>query len=561
MKRWIIKPTITPEADNALQVYPASIRQLFYNRGIIDEASARVFLQPDFSKLFDPFIFTDMSRTVERIWQAIENKEKICIFGDYDADAVTANAVLRRTFQYLGVESTSYIPDRFSEGYGLNLVAFEKLKNDGVTVCITVDCGTNSIDAAEYCKANGIDLIITDHHEITGAKPNSFALINPKNSSEIYPDNQITGVGVAFKLACGILSDETRVQKYASNFVKGWEKWLLDLVSIGTVADCHSLLLENRILVSYGLKVLQKTKWKGLKKLIELSSRGLEVTYTSQLLGFGLAPRINAAGRLEHANVALDLLLSDNDAECNALSIKLEEINNRRRDLTARIVTEAKEHAWMQENNKVLLLTNPGWHKGVVGLVAGKLANDFGKPTIVLEQGQEFSVGSVRSVGSFDVVEMLKETRDHLHAFGGHKQAAGLTARTEKLQAFHEAILDYADRRLSLEDLQPYLEIEMETSPDEVTLDTARLLELFEPFGAGNPRPLYGFPTAFLSSGRRVGKDGRHIQFKVGSLDGIAFSKPEFLEKCTDTHTPMVAEIMKDVWMGREKVKLKLVDF
>ncbi len=294
--------------------------QLLYNRGINDPDRAEWFLNPDYHNLYDPFLFAEMQTAVDRTWQAIQNQEKILVYGDYDADAVTANAVLQQTFRYLGVDAQSYIPDRFTEGYGLNIEAFQKIKEMGVQLVITVDCGTNSVDVAEYCSQNGIDLIITDHHEITGATPQAFALVNPKNPAEQYPDDQITGVGVAYKFAKALLAQRENViaqkQIPEDEYQPEWDKWLLDLVAIGTVADCHSLLGENRILVKFGLKVLQKTKWMGLKQLIE--NAGIDVHTTppdSKTLGFTVAPRINAAGRLEHADIALQLLITNDFAD------------------------------------------------------------------------------------------------------------------------------------------------------------------------------------------------------------------------------------------------------
>ncbi|HMQ01872.1 MAG TPA: DHH family phosphoesterase, partial [Candidatus Doudnabacteria bacterium] len=330
-KHWQIKPVVP---QGILEMFPelSSLQvQLLHNLGLSDPDRADWFLNPDYHNLYDPFLFTQMQSAIERTWQAIERKEKILIYGDYDADAVTANALLTRTFQYLGVEVESYIPDRFTEGYGLNLEAFQKIKERGVRVVITVDCGTNSVAEALYCKQNGIDLIITDHHEITGAIPESYTLINPKNPEEVYPDKQITGVGVAYKFAKALLSNHELVMAQrgvsAEDHIPEWDKWLLDLVAIGTVADCHSLLGENRILVKFGLKVLQKTRWLGLRLLMENAGIDLNKKVPDSVtLGFIIAPRINAAGRLEHADIALQLLTTTDYAEAIDLANRIEEI-------------------------------------------------------------------------------------------------------------------------------------------------------------------------------------------------------------------------------------------
>lgn len=565
-KIWTLKPEIP---GGLLEGYAhPTFRQLLYNRGITTEAEAVALLHPQYQGLLDPFIFIDMKKAVQRTWEGIQKGEKIAVYGDYDADAVTANAVLQHTFRYLGVELASYIPDRFTEGYGLNLGAFEKLKAAGVTLVITVDCGTNSCDVADYCKENGIDLIITDHHEITGQTPDSFALINPKNPADVYPDHQITGVGVAFKFVCALLSEELKVSKQrevlGEKYIPGWEKWLLDLVSIGTVADCHSLMGENRILVGFGLKVLHKTKWLGLRALMVAAGVDpLVEPPTTYTLGFALAPRINAAGRLEHANVALQLLASRDHAESEILAQRLNDINIRRQEQTLRIVSEAKEQAAFFADRKIILVANPEWTKGVVGLAAGRLAENFGKPAIVLEKGEEESTGSARSVGTFDIVAALKFAEDILVKFGGHKQAAGLTVKTKDINALYARLLEFAD---SLpEENKVELEIEAEMQPEDISLDFFDLLALLEPFGFGNPRPKFLLAAAELVKVKEVGKEGGHLQIEVllqgKSVQGIGFNLGFMVRQfAPGDKVDIVAELMADTWQGIRRVKMRLVD-
>lgn len=544
--------------------------QLLYNRGIETPDQVEWFLNPDYHNLYDPFLFADMQIAVDRIWQAIDNKESILIYGDYDADAVTANAVLQQTFRYLGVDVTSYIPDRFTEGYGLNLEAFEKIKAQGAKLVITVDCGTNSPAEAEFCKANGIDLIITDHHEITGVVPASFALINPKNPSEQYPDDQITGVGVAYKLAKALLmqAEKVIVQKNIApeDYNPEWDKWLLDLVAIGTVADCHSLLGENRILVKFGLKVLQKTKWLGLRQLVE--NAGLDIikdNLDSQSIGFTIAPRINAAGRLEHADVALGLLTATDFAEAITLANRLEDINRRRRDLTNRIVSEAREQAELLGDRKVLLLHSAGWPKGLVGIVAGRIADQFNRPTIVLERGETESTGSAR-VGnsSFNIVECLKAVQSKLVKFGGHKQAAGLTAKTTELDALYLDILRYADEHPS-ETGSPSLNIDAELQESDLSLAAYEDVLLLEPYGAGNTRPIFAINDALIVSYKVVGATQQHLQLKITlgdvALDCIGFSMAYLAPRLEFGNKISVAgELMADSWQGIKKLKMRLID-
>lgn len=569
-KEWQIKPLVPKEILEQFPELRSSVVQLLYNRGVTDLDRVDWFLNPDYHNLYDPFLFREMLPAVERIWSAIKQQEKILVFGDYDADAVTANAVLQQTFNYLGVPALSYIPDRFTEGYGLNVTAFEKIKALGVTVVITVDCGTNSVDVAHYCKENGIDLIITDHHEITGEIPQALALINPKNPNEQYPDSQITGVGVAYKLAKALLMQAEEViavkQITAEEYNPEWDKWLLDLVAIGTVADCHSLLGENRILVTFGLKVLQKSKWLGLKQLMD--NAGIDCASSapdSKTLGFTIAPRINAAGRLEHADIALQLLTTQDFAEAITLANRLEEINRRRQDLTARIVSEAKEQAELMRDRKILLLYSDSWPKGLVGIIAGKIAETFGKPTIVLEKGEKESTGSARTSGEFDLVECLKSVSDKLLKFGGHKQAAGLTVATDLLDEFYRGILDFAEQHWPAEQSAPPLVIETILFGGDLSIDAHADLAKLEPYGAGNPKPVFMLAGVNLVSYKLVGTEQQHLQLKVMLdnilLDCIGFNMSYLATKFTDNvELDLAGELMVDSWNGSKKIKFKLID-
>lgn len=568
-KQWKLKPTVP---DEILQRYPELdplVVQLLFNLGLTEESDVERFMAPEYENQHDPFIFQDMQKACERIWEAVFNEEKICIYGDYDADAVTANAVLQQTFRYLGVPVVSYIPDRFTEGYGLNIEAFEKIKADGTTVVITVDCGTNSVDVAEFCETNQIDLIITDHHEITGETPQSFALINPKNPADIYPDNQITGVGVAYKLAKALLGHRENVvtikQIEDEQYVAGWDKWLLDLVSIGTVADCHSLLGENRILVSLGLKVMMKSKWLGLRQLLVTAGVDLRATPPdARMLGFVVAPRINAAGRLEHADIALELLLSEDPAKAQELAAALEQINKRRQDITMRAVSEAQEQVAQISDRKVLLLTNQEWPKGVVGLIAGRLAEQYKKPVLILERGEVESTGSARTGNNFNIVEALKSASHLLVKFGGHKQAAGLTVRTEHIEVLYEALLNYAEQT-QFENEEPVLEIDTVIKETDVTLATQEQVSVFEPFGIGNPKPVFMIEGARVVSTRTVGKEQQHLQMTlaIGNvlIDSIAFSMGYLANKLDSNAIIDVAvELLSDEWGGTRKLKLRIID-
>lgn len=567
-KHWNLKPAVA--AKELQTTYPTIhpiIASLLQQRGV-EPDHLETFLHPKYEGLYDPFLFADMRTAVDRIWLAIEQDERMAVYADYDADAVTANAVLQQTFRYLGIEVLSYIPDRFTEGYGLNLEAFEKLKAEGVTLIITVDCGTNSVDVAEFCKANGIDLIITDHHEITAETPNAYALINPKNPAEHYPDDQITGVGVAYKLAVALLSETEKVVDLKGipegEHVKHWDKWLLDLVAIGTVADCHSLMGENRIIVKYGLMVLAKTKWAGLRALLQTAVGINQTELTTHTLGFTLAPRINAAGRLEHANIALDTLLATDPVVAGQAAQALEKVNERRQQLTERLISEAREQAAVQAGHAVLVLASPDWPKGVVGIAAGRLATELQKPVIVLEQGEQESTGSARTFGDFDMVEALKATAKHLLKFGGHKQAAGLTLATANLDAFRVAIARYASEHINEGGQEVVLELDAELAATDLTLDFFDVLEELQPFGVGNPKPLFLIKNTELHGAKKVGND-KHAQLTFAvtgqPVQGIAFNMAYVCDTVpVGSMVDVAAELIADTWNGMRRLKLRVVD-
>lgn len=555
-KTWKVKP----------RVHQDLIQHLLATRGIVGETNVAAFLHAEYEGLHSPFIFRDMEKAVERIWKAIEGKEIILIYSDYDADAITANAVLYRTFQSLGIKVLTYIPDRFSEGYGLNIEAFKKIKEMGAGLVITVDCGTNSVEEAKFCKENGIDLIITDHHEITGEVPDAYALINPKNPEEKYPYNQLVGVGVAFKLATAIYSKREK-----HNLPDGFEKWLLDLVAIGTVADCHSLIGENRILVKYGLKVIEKTKWVGLRAIMDLAGFGAKANFSNKkvdtyALGFVIAPRINAAGRIEHASIAFDCLTTDDPEEAKTLAAELEKVNSRRQLLTENVMSEAREQLAKNPDHKILLAAGKDWPKGIVGLVAGKLAEEFGKPVFVMAQEEEFATGSARSIPGLNVVDALIHCQDMMVKFGGHAAAAGYTLRCIDIERFHKALLDYADKNIDDENLERFIEIDAEATPEDISLQTLELLESFEPFGVDNFRPKFLLSNIQIKDMNPVGKDSKHLQMTLQNQNryfkSIAFNFGRAVEQYKPgENVDLIFEFLADTWNGNKNVKLRLIDF
>ena len=559
MKEWKIK-----EIDDSLAnlpEYPGFILKLLSMRAIRTEEEINDFLNPDYGKLHDPFLFQDMQKSVERIRAAIDKSERICIYADYDADAITAAVVIFLALQKLGVEADCYIPDRFTEGYGMNLDAINKIKDKGVGLIITVDCGTNAVEEAKHCKDLGIDLIITDHHEVTGELPQAYALINPKNPQDLYPYPYLTGVGVAYKLVQALFSGIT--YHVTRNIPEGWEKWLLDLVAIGTVADCQSLTMENRILVSFGLKVLSKTRRTGLRALLTLAAVNLDKV-DAYTLGFIIAPRINAAGRIKHADLAFQLLVSNNQTEAEKLAIELNSLNSHRQGLTEQILSEAKEQVEIISDKKILLASGSNWPKGVVGLVAGKLAEEYCRPVLIMERGEVYATGSARSVANFNMVEALGFSKDLLSKYGGHNQAAGFTLPTNNIGALYQKLLEYAES-INFTNGQPILEADAVMEGSELTWENFDYLKKFGPFGVGNPKPKFVGYGLTLTDFRLVGSKNQHLKLIVGFgghvLEAMAFGKSFLQTQLKKGQVlDMVFELDANEWNGNKKLQLKIVD-
>lgn len=549
-KKWVVREK--PKELPNLPEYPAVVLNLLANRGLDTEDKIKDFLNLDYAKLHDPFLFKDMQKSCDRIRTAIEGKEKIVIYSDYDADAITALSVMYLALKKLGANTDYYIPDRFTEGYGMNPEAVKKLCDDGAKVIITVDCGINAAEETFVAQELGVDVIITDHHELVGELPNAFAIINPKNPADKYPFPYLTGVGVAFKLVQALFVGKD-----------GWEKWLLDLVAIGTVADLQSLTDENRILVSFGLKVLAKTKWPGLRALINLAQIGNKVLDT-YVLGFIIAPRINAAGRIKHADIAFKLLICEDEQEAEKLAMELNQLNTHRQQLTAQILSEAKEQIQLIADKKVLVASGSNWPKGVVGLVAGKLVEEYGRPVLVMDRGEILATGSARSIHNFDIVAALTHAKDLLTKYGGHTQAAGFTLITENIPALHQKLLEYAET-LSEDSLGPVLEIDSELESVDLSFDNYDLIAKFAPFGIGNPKPKLMSRNFEILNMRFVGAANQHLKLQVRLhdivLDAIGFNQSFWSNSLKlGDKVDMVYELDCNEWNGHRDLQLKILD-
>lgn len=543
-------------------------------RGLTGDARD-AFLHPDYDKRHDPFLLPDMQQAVDRLVQARERQEHITIYGDYDIDGLTATTLLLDAFESFGfLHVDAFIPNRFVEGYGMTVDAVERIAATGTMLIITVDCGSLSEKEIIRAKELGIDVIVTDHHNVAPVQPPAVAVINPKRllqdypksyenyqlkqtTKKLYPFLDLPGVGVAFKLVQAL-------QTQLDGLPHGQEKWLLDLVALGTVCDVVTLIDENRTHVFWGLKVLAQTRRPGLKALMAVAGVEPEKV-TARSLGFALGPRMNAAGRLETAQISLDMLRAANGMQALQKAQQLDELNHARRAEQDVILREAIEQVNSYNNDPVLVVSGRGWNHGIVGIVAAKLLEKYGKPAFVLEEMGEESKGSARSYGDFSAADAIQASRDLVLKGGGHKLAAGVTLSTANIAAFRQRVNEYYKLQ-KLKDQQSLLlpVADVSTVFSQVTEDLVELITTLEPFGSGNIQPTIMTKNAIVMSQRRMGADGQHVKLDVQDERGdrlqlLAFNAPEHFfaepgERVAVWFQPDINE-----WNGRRTVEGKLL--
>ena len=496
------------------------LAKVLLNRGIDSDEKVKKFLHPELSDLYNPFLLKDMDLATCEILKAIENKEKITIYGDYDVDGITSITVLIKFFKSIGVDASYYLPNRLEEGYGLNKNAIDKLKEAGTSLMITVDCGISAHDEIEYAKSLGIKVIVTDHHECPETLPDTVAVVDPKRDDDTYPFSFLAGVGVTFKL----------VQALVSKMNLSSEKYLkyLDIVCLGTVADIVPLVDENRVIVKYGLELVRKTTNVGLKKLIELSGY---TNIDSSAISFGLAPRINACGRMGEAEKALTLLLTDDELEAQNIANELQEMNKERQNVEKRIMEEAVEIIEREKlyDNSAIVVGKENWHHGVIGIVASKITEMYYKPSIlVCFEGNE-GKGSGRSIEGFDLHNALNKCSDKLLRFGGHEMAIGLTISKENFAEFRRKLSEVASAEI-LEDSMPIIKVDSEINSKEISMETIKNLELLEPYGEANSAPIFVYRNIKVDSIRTL-SNGKHLKLNVKDgnaiFDAVAFNMGE----------------------------------
>lgn len=550
--------------------------RILQSRGITSERKA-IFLSPNYDAKHDPFLLPDMVPVVERLVQAHSKQEKVTIYGDYDIDGLTATTVLIDALASFGFKHVdAFIPNRFTEGYGLTVDAIERIAKQGAELIITVDCG--SISHKEIIRANelGVDVIVTDHHNVAPEQPPAVGVINPKRLLQDYPDEyekyllkpdskmagkiypflDLPGVGVAFKLVQAL---QTKLE----GLEPGQEKWLLDLVALGTVCDVVTLVDENRTHVFWGLKVLSRTRRPGLKALMAVSAVRPEAV-NARSLGFALGPRMNAAGRLETAQYALDMLIATDPMEALRLARQLDEMNQNRRREQDEILKEALVQAEELINDPVLVVSSPGWNHGIVGIVAAKLLERYQKPTFVLAEHDEETKGSARSYGDFSAADAIRSADDIITKGGGHKLAAGVTLPTANVAAFRKRVNDfYIQQKLQNQAKLLLPTADSDADLSEVTEALIDELAALEPFGSGNPQPILRTERLTVYGSRRMGDSGQHVKLTLknqsGSIDLIAFNAPQhfFVEPGETIVAWYVPELNE--WQGRRSVEGRLL--
>ncbi len=502
--------------------------QILAARGLSDASVRQAFLSPDYAATkYDPFLLSEMDKAVERLVLARQKQEKIVIYGDYDIDGLSATALLLDAFHSFGFQHLdAFIPNRFVEGYGMTIGAVNKVCDMGAQLIVTVDCGSLCHTEIAYAADLGIDTVVTDHHNIAPTRPPAVATVNPKYADHEYPFRDLCGAGVAFKLVQAL---QTRLD----GLPDGYEKWLLDLVALGTVCDIVTLADENRANVYWGLEVLKKQRRTGLKALMAVS--GIEPgTVNARHLGFGLGPRMNAAGRLDTAQHSLDMLTATDGIEALAASEKLEAFNVERRSIQDEIFKQACEQADGMADDRVLVVASEGWNHGVIGIVASKLVETYKKPVFIIGIRGDTATGSARSFGNFSAADAVRAADDIILRGGGHSAAAGVTLEAAQIPAFRRRVNEFYDS-LNLTDqvqfLQPSADVEIKDFT-EITEELVEQIARMEPFGNGNPEPILKIARAVVVSARRMGANGQHVKMTLRDADGktlqmLAFNAPE----------------------------------
>ena len=554
-KRWDLPPPVT---EHSLPSHlPPAFAKILMRRGINSADKLRIFLDPPQRLPYDPLRLAGMEQALRRIYQAISHQEQVGVFGDFDVDGVAGTAIVAEGLKAFGLRVLPYLPHRTEEGHGLSRAAIRHLVDQGVTLIVTVDCGVSSGEEVAYACELGADTIITDHHLPQSELPDAAAIINPELPGSSYPFLDLCGAGLAFKLAQGLY------QFYG----QPWDRSLLELAALGTIADLVPLQDENRYLVQEGLAALAQTQRPGLQALYRLA-RIQPGPLTTETVSFQVTPRLNSPGRLGHSMDTFRLLTTASSSEAEALAEKLEGLNRKRRELTEGAMEAAHKQVLSRSESAglpaLLLVSGQEITRGVAGLVAGRLAETFHRPAVAMSVEDDYVVGSGRSIPEFDIFEAFSDCQDLFVRFGGHSQAAGFTLPKEKLPLLEERLTEVAERALVSRELQPTLAVDVEVGLDELSGDLRSWLSRLEPFGAGNRQPLFLTRGARVLETRYVGGSGQHLRLRV--TDGsdpwtaLAFNQAERWVDGT-SKMDLVYSLISDRWQGAERITLKVLDF
>lgn len=552
--------------DGEFDSYPELTQTLLKNRGIKTQKEAEKFLNPDYeTHTYDPFLILNMDKAVERILLAVSNNEKIIVYGDYDCDGIPGSVILHDFFKKIKYENfKNYIPHRHTEGYGLNDEAIDSFARDGATLLITVDCGITDVSEVSRGNSLGIDVIITDHHLPQETLPPAYAILNSKQNGDRYPDKMLCGAGVAFKLVQALLLRGKEKKIFEVN--DGWGKWLLDMAGLATIADMVPLKDENRVIASFGLKVLRKSPRKGLRRLLQ-KMKVEQKHLTEDDVGFMIAPRINAASRLDSPIEAFNLLSTNDDSVADRLSSHLHKINDDRKWMVANVLKEIKHTLSSREERDVIVIGNPNWRVGILGIAANNLVEEYGKPAFVWGRGESKVIkGSCRSDGSVNLVELMTSVSESVFLdVGGHELSGGFSVSHEKIHLLEGEILSaYEKSKRKKEEKEIFIDKKMPLG--EVSWANWKEIEKFAPFGMDNPKPIFMFERAEISGLKKFGKEKKHLELSLKDENGKNVSLIWFFADEDETRDleagrkiDFLASFDKSTFGRKENLRLRMV--
>lgn len=529
------------------------LAKILVNKGLEKKDEIELFINPTRNNFHNPFLMPDMKLAVDRLLKAKDNNEKIIIYGDYDADGITSVTVLKTFLEERGMQVSSYIPNRLDEGYGLNKKAIKKIYEDGYRLMITVDCGISGIDEIDYANSLGMEIIVTDHHEPAEVLPNAIAVVDAKRKDNKYPFNQLAGVGVVFKLIQAISKTLNLEEK---DYLK-----YLDIVCIGTISDIVPLVDENRVIAKLGLKLVAQTKNIGLRALLEVTRyRNIDSTTIS----FGVAPRINACGRMGNEKIALDLFLSKDYNEAKKLAMQLNDYNLKRQEIEKRIFEEAVLKVENEEKDKVcIIIGSNGWHHGIIGIVASKITEMYFKPSILICFENDEGKGSGRSIPGFDLHNALMKCGKHLEKYGGHAMAVGVTVKKDEFQNVKKVIEEYA-KECNVDKIIPIINADCELTLKEININNVKSLDVLEPYGEANKKPLFLFKNLKINSIRAL-SEGKHLKLSLKDdkyiIDAIGFNIGDLASKyLIDDKVDIIGSLDINSFNGNESVQIIIKD-